>query len=223
MKIITIYFKIIILLTFSFQLFGQDNIPSFKKNPLYIQEVELYEVYETKKANIVMLGDSHIQGANWGELLGRNDVVNRGVTSDVLEGYVARLPYVTKLNPKVCFIMGGLNDVYMWIPIDKIIIQYSILINELKKNKIKVVIHSALYPAEGADNPSDRNKIVSELNILLRELAEKENIIFIDLNEKMSRNMFTKKELTNSWYHLNAKGYEIWRDEVQRVLKLLKL
>jgi lysophospholipase L1-like esterase len=199
--------------------FSQSDTELYKKNPLYIQEVGLYDIYKTRQANIVMLGDSHIQGANWGELLGRNDVVNRGVTSDVIEGYISRLDYVIKLKPKICFIMGGLNDVFMWIPVEKIFENYVVLVNSLKEKKIKVVIHSALYPAEGADNPGNRNLLVQELNNLLKSYAEKENIPYIDLNKTMSRNLFTKIELTNSWFHLNANGYKLWVKEVEKLLK----
>ncbi|MDP2304380.1 MAG: GDSL-type esterase/lipase family protein [Ignavibacteria bacterium] len=201
----------------------QSDTTLYKKNPLYIQEMGLYEIYKTKQANIVMLGDSHIQGANWGELLGRNDVVNRGITSDVIEGYISRIYYVLKLKPKVCFIMGGLNDVYMWIPIQTIFQNYVSLVNTLKEKKIKVVIHSALYPAEGADNPSNRNLLVEELNSLLKGFAEKENIPYIDLTKTMSRNLFTKKELINPWFHLNADGYKLWTNEVEKVLKKLRI
>jgi lysophospholipase L1-like esterase len=203
--------------------YSQNDSSFYKKNPLYIQEMGLYEIYKTKHAKIVMLGDSHIQGANWGELLGRNDVVNRGITSDVIEGYISRLDYVIKLKPKVCFIMGGLNDVYMWIPVQTIYQNYVSLVNTLKENKIKVVIHSVLYPAEGADNPSNRNLLVEELNSLLKSFAERENIPYIDLNKTMSRNLFTKRELTNSWFHLNSSGYKLWVKEVEIMLKDLKI
>ena len=47
---------------------------------------------------------------------GDQDVATRGIPSDILEGFDARINTVIKLKPKIVFVMGGLNDIYAWIP-----------------------------------------------------------------------------------------------------------
>jgi hypothetical protein len=42
----------------------------YEYNPLYRQHIEMYKVYKTKRADIVMLGNSITHGTNWNGLLG---------------------------------------------------------------------------------------------------------------------------------------------------------
>ncbi len=197
--------------------FAQDSA-EFAKNPLYIQETGLYDIYKTKKADIVFFGDSHIKGADWNELLGREKVVGRGITSDVLEGYLSRLHYIYKLEPKICFITGGLNDIYGWIPVDKVFQYYTRIIRELRTKGIIVVVQSTLYTTKEWANAENRNPEVEKLNKLLKEYCNQEKIEFIDLNAKMSNGIYIKNSLVNSWGHLNPRGYKIWAEEVEKVL-----
>ena len=69
----------------------------------------LFEVYQPKDIRIVMLGDSITDKVDWNELLSRTDVVNRGIGSDITEGFINRLSDIYVLNPETCFIMGGIN------------------------------------------------------------------------------------------------------------------
>lgn len=196
---------------------------SYLKNPNYIQELSLYEVYKTKQADIILLGDSNTQGASWNELLGRCNVIQRGIASDVLEGYLFRLDYIIKLKPKVVFIMGGLNDIYNWIPVETIFQNYISIIRHLQSKGIKVVIQSTFFVLESWPSAEDRNKEVQKLNFLLADFSKKEKLVFIDINKKFSNDLFFKKEYTNSWGHLNGAAYKIWADEVEKVLIKLGL
>ena len=209
---------------------GQDSIitnttyvdtPQYLKNPLYHQAVGLYDISKIMQADIVMLGNSNIYGADWGELLGRTNVANRGVTSDVIEGYISRLNYVVTLNPKVVFISGGLNDVYNWIPVETIMNDYIFLIEQLRKRGIIVVVQSTFSVTSKWYSADTRNPEIDKLNKLLKDYCKKEAIEFLDLVPFMSRKGAFREEYTNSWGHINPKGYKIWADQVDRVLKKL--
>ncbi len=212
------------------------NSKAYLKNPLYERQIEMYEVYKTKQADIVMLGNSLTHGANWDELLGRQNVVGRGIVSDVTEGFLARLRYVYKLKPKVCLIQGGLNDIYNWTPVEKIYSNYIRIINDLRVRGIQPVIQSTLYAGKnwGSDylarnNPNlkpeevnaERNSQVKLLNKMLTDYARRNNIVFVDLNKKMSKNDFLRTDITYDGAHLNAKGYKIWASEIDKVLEKL--
>ena len=43
---------------------------NFRSNPNYTYEMGLYDIYKTKQADIVMLGNSITHGVKWNELLG---------------------------------------------------------------------------------------------------------------------------------------------------------
>lgn len=215
---------------------GREDSTYVNQNPIYGRQIELYKIYKPKQVNIVMLGNSLTHGVAWNELLGRNDVVERGIVSDGLDGFLNRMDYVYKLKPSVVFIMGGANDVYNWVPVDEILLKYIQVINGLKARNIKVVIQSVLYSWKtyGADwlkqnspeiNPADyntgRNKEIEKLNKQLKSYAVKNGIEFIDLNKIMTRGNFLRPELTWDGIHLKASGYSIWGKEVEKTLRKL--
>lgn len=191
----------------------------YLKNPNYIHEMDLYKIYKTKEADIVMLGNSITHGINWNELLGRNGVIERGIPSDIVEGFAARLDNVIKLKPKFCFIMGGINDIYNWTPVDKIFDTYVKIITELKKNNIKPVIQSTLYAGIKWKSYNDRNREVTKLNKLLQDYAKKNFIDYIDLNKKMSTKNILNANITVDGIHLNAEGYKMWAIEIEKILR----
>lgn len=203
-----------------------DETPAYLKNQNYQLQLEMYDVYKTQQADIVMLGNSLTHGANWNELVGRNNIVERGIVSDITEGMLNRLDHVFKLNPKMVFILAGLNDIYQWIPTEQIYNNYVRILTQLQAKGIKPVIQSTLYAGKrwGAEwniTPADnsgRNKEVDKLNRLLKVYAKRLNIEYIDLIPKMSRLHFMKDELTHDGLHLNAQGFKIWGQEVEKVL-----
>lgn len=198
----------------------------YRNNPNYDHELELYEIYKTRQADIIMLGNSLTHGVNWNQLLGRNNVVEMGIPGDITEGMFNRLQYVIRLKPKICFILSGLNDIYNWIPVEDIFRNYIRIINLLKAKNIEPVIQSTLYAGKewGKDwgtTPeinAGRNKEVDRLNLLLKDYASKNNIEFIDLVSIMSNSNFLNSKFTHDGLHLNAKGFKIWAQEVEKVL-----
>lgn len=218
---------IILILILSVQnFFGQNDTASYLLNPNYKIKLDLYDIYRTRSANIVMLGNSITDGADWSELLGRKDVISRGIVSDNTEGYLNRLQNVIKLNPKIVFILGGINDIYSWVPVEKIYNNYVNIISRLRAAGITPVIQSTLYTAENwgerwnltPEINADRNKEVDKLNELLKEFAAQNNIEFIDLNSLLSQGNFLNNEFTLDGIHLNANAYKIWALEIEKIL-----
>ncbi len=195
----------------------------YQKNKLYDRYIELFKLNRIKQANVVMLGNSITHGGNWNELLGRQDVVEQGIPSDIVEGFLNRIDYVTKLKPEVCFIMGGINDIYSWVPLPKIMRDYRKIIKELKKHNITPVIQSTLYAGKKWNNSSERNKEVIKFNKMLKSYAEKNDIIYMDLIPYFSEGMFLKEKYTHDNLHLNAAGYKVWVKEIDKVLLKLGL
>ena len=230
-------FLLLIILFAANILVGQVQ-KDYRSNPIYQRQLEFYKIYKPENVNIVMLGNSLTHGVDWNQLLGRNDVVGMGIVSDILAGFYARIHYVNKLNPEVCFVLGGLNDLYQWIPVEEIFSDYKKVIENLQRNGITPVIQSTLYAgrswgeewlrqnnpdASAAEVNAERNIQVDRLNSMLKSYAEKNNIIFMDLNSLMSRGNYLRSELTYDGVHLNAAGYKIWGREVEEVLKKLGL
>lgn len=218
-----------------------ENVPpdssNYLKNPNYKIQTELYDIYKTRQTNIIMFGDSHTQGVEWPELLGRNDVVGRGIVSDVTEGMLARMNYIYKLKPKYVFIMAGINDIYNWVPTNDIFNNIVKMVDNLRARGITPVIQSVLFAGKNwgktwiEENSPElkpeevnrgRNKEVRELNRLLRNYCKANNLTYVELISKMdTRDGFLKGDLSRDDLHLNAKGYKIWGDEIIKTLKSL--
>lgn len=213
----------LVLFTFLFTVqsyafnFGADSA-AYKQNPNYWLQTGLYNIYRTQHSQVVMLGNSITHGVNWNELLGRNDITERGIPSDVVEGFLNRLDYVYKLNPKVCFIMGGINDIYSGYSAEAVFAVYQKVIQELQKHNIIPVIQSTLFVSTKWHHAREKNPEVYKLNTYLKNYAAKNDLAFIDLNAKMTNDGLLRDELTYDGLHLNANGYVIWRQEMEPLL-----
>ncbi len=210
----------------------------YLNNPLYRRYIQLFRMSKIKRATIVMLGDSRTDGAEWSDLLGDKRVVKRSIPGDILDGYLNRMEYVYKLHPKVCFVQGGVNDIFNWMPVEQIFQKYVEIIKGLQRHGIIPVIQSTVYvsPILGTEwlkehRPSlkardvnkERNMEIKRLNKMLKEFARKNHIKYIDLNKKMSRNGFLIPSLTWDGAHYKSKGYRIWIQEVLKVLQELNI
>ena len=175
-------------------------------------------MYKTTHADVVMFGDSHMFGINWNEALAREGVINRGIRGDVTEGFLQRLDEVFNLHPKVCFVMGGINDLYANIPVKTIVKNYFKMVEELQSKNITVVIQATLYVGTDRESYSQKNKEVTILNTELRNYALKENIRFIDINPMVCENTVLNSKFTVDGLHLNAGGYALLIPEIEKAL-----
>ena len=210
-----------------------DSTAVYMKNSVYPLKIELYEIYKKIPCDIVMLGDSRTDGVNWDELLGRPNIIARGIPSDVTEGFLARMEYVYNLEPKLCIIQGGLNDIYNWTPVEKIYQNYIKIISGLRAKGITPVLQSVIYAGKiwgkdylvrtnsklkAEDVNKERNQQIEKLNRMLKSYAKRNDIVYIELNDVMSFRGLLKDELTRDGVHLNARGYKIWGRKIDEVL-----
>ncbi len=192
--------------------------PLYLQNVNYLYQKEIYSLYKTQKADVVMFGDSHTYSINWSEALGRPAIANRGIRGDILQGFIKRIDNVIALQPKVCFLMGGINDFYAYVSVDKVFTQYCELIDTLRSHNISVVLQATLYVGAARADADERNKQVTELNTKLRAYATAHSLRFIDINPLISEQEALKTEMTVDGLHLNARGYQLWLPEVEKAL-----
>ncbi len=193
--------------------------PSYLQNKIYMMSSSYYDVYPTKQANIVMLGDSITQAVDWHELLERKDIVNRGIRGDSTEGMLNRLHYVYDLKPKMVFLMGGINDLKTNEATPKEIARnHRKIVTELIDRQIKPVITSTLYVSSTERKHKKINQKVDNLNALLKKLAAEKNITFIDLNNKLANEHALDKKFTIDGVHLLGNAYQIWGNEISKEL-----
>lgn len=184
---------------------------SYKDNPSYVERISLYSVYG-KQGKIVMLGNSITERVDWAELLNRDDIINRGIGSDVTEGFLNRMEYIYKINPKICYIMGGVNDIARNVPQDITVHNIKKIIEDLKQHNIIPVLQSVLHVADTYPNNVVFNQKIGSMNVELEKVAGESSICFLNLNTILSSdNQLIKEYVLKDGIHLNGPGYDKWR------------
>ena len=193
---------------------------SYLDNSQYVEKMSLYSVYG-KKGRIVMLGNSITARVDWAELLNRDDIINRGIGSDVTEGFLSRMEYIYSVNPEVCYIMGGVNDIARKIPQEETIQNIIKITEELRKNNIKPVIQSVLYVADSYPNYIEFNQKIESMNNELEKTAIKLNVKYLDINVVLSSDkLLIKENVLKDGIHLNGTGYGKWKKILIADLKI---
>jgi len=183
----------------------------------YKHETALYKEYN-KKGNIVMLGNSITYRVHWNELLNRNDIINRGIGHDITKGMLTRLNYVFNANPRICFIMGGINDINKGIDTEVIVSNLNQISDKLKKKNIKPIIYSIIYVAESYPEYEQKNKLILNTNKEIETMCLKNDIEFINLNHTLSSNKALKKMYSFDGLHLTALGYVKWKEIIAPII-----
>jgi lysophospholipase L1-like esterase len=197
--------------------------PRFLVNPHYLTRVAEIRVDSQRTITIVMLGNSITQGGNWSTLLGREDVSNQGIVSDVVAGFFNRLEGIIDRHPRICFIMGGINDIYDDTPVDIIFSTYTEIIDSLQAAGIIPLIQSTLYVSPRWHNAAIKNPEVQHLNARLRTLAGGKDLEFIDLNALLADKGELRAEFTRDGVHLTPAAYSVWAKEILRILEKYKI
>ena len=193
----------------------------YEYNEFYYQRSTLFAELPVKSGDIVFLGDSQTNGCEWHEMLDRPNVKNRGISSDVIQGFADRVDAIVSGRPAKIFILGGVNDISHNLSADSIATAMEHLIVKIKKSSPSTRIYlQSLLPI---DNSFRRYKamigkeqVIVDSNRKLQEVAKRQNVTWIDLFSKMAdpATGAMKKGLTNDGLHLLGAGYLIWRDAV---------
>ncbi|MBI3138313.1 MAG: hypothetical protein HYZ15_06995 [Sphingobacteriales bacterium] len=202
----------------------QNQAPhSFADNEYYREQTDFFNLYCGQK-NIVMLGNSLTYRMSWAELLNRQDIANRGIGSDITAGFLHRLNSIFPLNPGICFIEGGVNDIAFHIPPDTTILNLMMLVDTLQKQHIKTALTTITLVADNYPAAEDFNHQAKLLNERISQLARQKKAFLIDLNQHLTDGNFLKPEYSiGDGLHLTSKAYLIWKQKIMDILEQEKI
>jgi len=182
-------------------------------NPQYGMRNSLFEIVPPSETDIVFLGDSITQRCEWGELLQGYSVKNRGIGSDTTLGVLNRLDSIIEMNPKMIFLMIGINDLST-DSVENLTQRYDEIVNKIKTNlpDCSVYLQSILPVGKPRGD-------IKEANAAIELIANRYGYTYMDLYSLMSdSNGKLKAEFTKDGTHLMGEAYKVWADEIMKIL-----
>lgn len=182
----------------------------------YYRRAALFDVLPLKSTDIVMLGNSLIDGCEWHELLQDNRIRNRGITSDVVAGVHDRLHAITSGSPAKVFLLIGINDVSHDIGADSIARAITDVVRCIRRASPSTRVYvQSLLPidtSKGYSRLVGKDEVICDINRRLEAAAEPCGYRYIDLYSHFTTGDTHKLNpaYTNDGLHLTAEGYLLW-------------
>lgn len=182
------------------------------------KRLTLFQSEPIIKGKIIFLGNSITEFGDWQKLLNDSTVINRGIAGDNTFGVLARLDDVINREPSKLFIKIGINDISQNIPSEIIVKNISTIIKKVKAKSpnTKIYIQSILPTNDNVKNAYPdayhKNDIVNSINRQLKELAKKNNVVYININKNFRDNhgKLDIKYADSDGLHLNDFAYKVW-------------
>lgn len=197
-----------------------------KYSTFYYQRATLFEELPITSKDIVFLGNSITNGAEWSELFQNKNVKNRGISGDICMGVYDRLDAILKGKPAKIFLLIGINDVNRGTPADTIVSRIGMIARKIKTDspKTKLYLQSVLPVTDHYkmfQGHTSRWQVIPEINKGLIRLAEEEGATYVDLYSHFVDEKTGKMNInyTNDGLHLLGKGYVKWVEIVKPYIK----
>lgn len=214
-----------ILITLFVVLFAQiSDAQTQKYSTFYMQRSSLFNKLSITSKDIVFIGNSITNGAEWNELFPQKRVKNRGISGDTSEGVFDRLDAVVKGKPVKIFILIGVNDISREIKVETIVLNMKRIVEKIQKEspKTKIYIQSILPVNPDFEMFKGHMKpdLIKEINQFYQNIAQEYKVNYIDLYSHFLEDGTDKmnKKYTNDGLHLLGEGYLLWREIVKPYL-----
>ena len=191
----------------------------------YVRRATLFDLLPVGKSDIIMLGNSLTDGAEWNELLNNRHVKNRGIVGDIVQGLYERMEPILKGQPKKIFILSGVNDVSHGVTGDSIAraMEKLIVLIKTRSPRTKIYLQSML-PFNNQVREwkllVGREQVVVDGNRALEQVARRQGVTWINLYPLFVDGQGRlRAEYTNDGLHLLGPAYLIWRDAIKPYVK----
>lgn len=188
----------------------------------YYHKKEHFETLPDTPGEIIFLGNSITDGAEWFELFGGNpNIKNRGIGGDDTDGILERLGEVTSSKPKKIFIMIGVNDLAYGKSVEHVTENYKKIIARIQKDSPGTEIYvESVLPVDDAIHPTRPNASITEINKFLIKYCKEMNLTYIDLVPVLSdENGRLNKKYSIDGLHLNGQGYLKWVEAIRKYIE----
>lgn len=189
-----------------------------KYNEFYYQRASLFDVLPVDSTTIVMLGNSLTNGGEWHELFRNPNVVNRGITGDIVQGVKERLAPVTSGHPAKIFLVIGANDISHHLTADSIAGAIVDLVSTIRQQTPGTRLYvESILPINNSfgryKNMAGKEPVVAEINRLIEPRVKELGATWLNITPLFVDDEGNlRKDYTNDGLHLLGPGYLAWRD-----------
>jgi Lysophospholipase L1 and related esterases len=171
--------------------------------------------------SIIFAGDSLTDYNEWDEAFKNSTIKNRGIEGDQTPGIIDNINNIVKGNPKKIFIMMGINDLTHGASQKSVLKNYQKFFDEIKAKspESKIYVQSILPINHSLLDTNISNGDIKNTNLKIKQLADKNNLTFIDLYPLFDSTGELNKSLTIDGVHLNGNGYKIWESNIKKYVK----
>ena len=191
----------------------------------HYRRASLFEVLPIKKSDIVFLGNSITDGAEWHELFGNKNFKNRGISADKTYDVLDRLDPILEGKPKKVFLMIGVNDLNAGFPPEAVVENIGKIADRFAREspKTRLYIQSILPVSDKMGRTGGHQSKTEEIiktNQLLRTLCAQRGLTYLDIyTELADKEGKLGREYSNDGLHLMGAGYIVWRDALRKHVK----
>jgi lysophospholipase L1-like esterase len=183
---------------------------------------EMFDSMPRIPNSIVFVGNSLTRDGKWSEMFQMINIRNRGIGSDCAEGVLNRIDEILDPPPAKIFFEIGLSDMARGYSTQEIINYYEkiIQISRERSPDVELYIQSVLPEREGVYSTHPfTNKDIVLLNEKLETLAKKLFCTYVNLHPYFLKNGELDSMYTYDGVHLTAKGYSVWKKEIEQYIK----
>jgi lysophospholipase L1-like esterase len=199
---------------------AQVALPSYPDSVFstyYWQRVTHFKTLPYTKDDVIFLGNSITDGAEWSELFNDNNIKNRGISGDITAGVIKRLDNIVSHKPSKIFLLAGINDLARNISADSVVKNILIISTYISRQSpsTQLFVQSILPVNDGYKKfptHTDKGEKIKQVNKQLELYAQQYNYTFINLYTSFcDENGKLKINLTNDGLHLKGEAYLLWK------------
>ena len=183
----------------------------------YYHKKSFFDQHKGQHYDIVFVGDSITDGAEWQDMFPSWKIANRGIDGDRTDGLLRRLEHIYSTSATKAFIMIGVNDFASGISVTDAFNNYRNIVIALTARGVKVYIQSTILVGE---RKKRLNKKIVALNKHLQKLADQiDTVTYIDLNKGLAPDSLLQAKYTRDDLHINGAGYAVWKDIIKTYIQ----
>lgn len=204
----------------SLPVLGQVQLPVYPDSifsAYYMQRVTHFKTLPQTKGDIIFLGNSLTDGAEWDELMGDGHIRNRGISGDITPGVIDRLDEVINRKPSKIFLLIGTNDLARNISPDSVVRNIMLIGDYVhQKNPATRLFVQSVLPVNAVfkkfSTHTNKTVQINQVNELLQQKAQEHHYTYINIHDAFyDADGRMDARLTNDGLHLEGQGYLLWK------------